>query len=119
MIIQKLFFLVFWHPQEVPDLAKSSQNAARVCKNKGYHLFKKSSTFLQKPIKNGIPLDPQRPPKIEKVLEKTFPKPTSKKHEKKGTRMKKKSANVTQRHPPPSPLPQQSHPGAPPEQSLS
>ena len=83
MIIWKLFFLVFWHPQEVPDLAKSSQNAVRVCKNEGPTLFKKNGTFLQKPTKNGFPLDPQRPPKIEKVLEKTFPKPTSKKHEKK------------------------------------
>ena len=34
-IIVQNFTFVFWHPQEVPDLAKSSQNVVRVCKNQG------------------------------------------------------------------------------------
>ena len=103
MIIWKLFFLVFWHPQEVPDLAKSSQNVVMVCKNEGTTFSRKTAFSYNNQPKMASLWIPQDPSKIEKVLEKTFPKPTSKKHEKKGTRMKKKSSFVTQGNPPPPP----------------
>jgi hypothetical protein len=95
----EVVFSRFLAPAGGPRACKIKPKRCKGVQKRGYHLFKKSGTFLQKPIKNGFPFDPQRPPKIEKVLEKTFPKPTSKKHEKKGTRMKKKSSNVTQRNP--------------------
>ena len=74
MIIWKLFFLVFCSPGRFQILEIKPKRCKGVQK-RGSHLFKKSSTFLQKLTINDSPWDPQRLPKMEKTREKTFPKP--------------------------------------------
>ena len=66
MIIWKLLFLVFWHPQEVPDLAKSSQNAVRVCKNEGTTFSRKAALSYKNQPKMASLWTPKDPQKLKK-----------------------------------------------------
>ena len=102
MIIWKLLFLVFWHPQEVPDLAKSSQNAVRVCKNEGPTFSRKAALSYKNQLKMtslGTPKESQKSKKCGKKPSQNQPQ----KNFKKTPQMQKKIAqgypNVTRRLP--------------------
>ena len=115
-ISRSCFFSLF-EPSGKPWTLKIKPKRCKGVQKRGSHLFKKSVTFLQKPTQIYLPWDPQRILKMEKVREMTFPKPTSKKPRKNTPNYKENRRRFPP--PPPSRLPRQSHPGAPPEQSLS
>ena len=68
-IIVQNFTFVFWHPQEVPDLAKSSQNAVKVCKKEGPTFSRKAALSYKNQPKMtslGTPKESQKSKKCGK-----------------------------------------------------
>ena len=93
-------FSCFCHPQEVPDLPKSSQNAIRVCKNEGHTFSRKTALSY----KNQPKMTSLGTPKESQNLKKC-----RKKHSQ--NQLQKNTEKTPQVQKPP--LPRQSHPGHP------
>ena len=99
-------FSCFWHPQEVPDLPKSSQNAVRVCKNEG-HTFSRKTAFSYKREPKMTSLGtPKESQKLEKCRKRHSPNQLQKNMEKTPQIQKKiaqRYPKVTRTLPPPPP----------------
>ena len=96
-------FSCFLAPAGGPRPCKIKPKRFKGVQKRGYHLFRKSCTFYKKQpkiVSLWIPKDPQ---KLKKCWEKPSQNQPQTKHEKKGTRMKKKSSKVTQGTPTPLP----------------
>ena len=75
-------FSCFLSPPGGPRPSKSSQNAVRVCKNRGLPFLLKKHVFLQKCSKNDPLWDPQRLLKTEKPEKRDLRKEAEKKTKK-------------------------------------
>ena len=118
MIIWKLFFLVFCPPREVPD-PENQAKTLEGCAKTRVPPFQEKQHFFTKTNQKLPPLGPPKAPKNWKNVRKDPSKTELKKLMKKTPEMKKKSSKVAQGKASPPDPGRLSHPGAPPEQSLS